>query len=541
MQPLKSNVAAVLSLSCWLLMVAGARAQQRGFALDQFNPAERGSDWFAADSLDLRGKLRPIIGVVGSWSFRPLVARNSADDYERAIVRNQFVLHPGVSVIIRDRVRLAIDVPVQAYADGRAVTVGDTTFAAPDNKSSLGDLHLAADVRLWGVYGDPFQLAIGVQVALPTGDRDSYSGDGATRVTPQLLAAGDIGTFVYAARLGVGIRPEDRAFGESYTGSYLGMALAAGMRVIDRKLVFGPELLMQSVLTKQQFLDQDSTPLEVLLGLHYSVVPGLRVGAGFGVGITASYSSPQRRGLLSIDWGAPVAKPAPITVPDALPADRDLDGVPDGEDACPDHAGEATRRGCPAPRDRDGDGVRDDVDACPDRAGAESGDELQNGCPPPDRDRDGILDAQDACPDQSGDPDPDPKRNGCPKAFVEGSQIKILDQVKFEKNRADILPGLESETVLLAVLKVLQEQPGVRSVRIEGHTDSTGSARRNRELSQQRAISVRAWLVARGVEAIRLSSAGFGPDRPIDSNETEQGRQSNRRVEFQIESSPTSQ
>jgi outer membrane protein OmpA-like peptidoglycan-associated protein len=571
MKTTKHKLATAAALVLSLLPAARGSAQNRGFALDQFSPSERGSEWFAADSLDLRGKLRPTIGLVGSWAYRPLVARDPNDNYERAIVRNQFVLHPGVSLVIVERLRLGVDLAVQPYADGRAATVGTTTFAPPENKSSLGDLRLAADVRLAGVYGDPITLAVGLQATLPTGDRDSYAGDNIGRIIPQIMVAGDISRFVYAARLAINIRPKDRAFFDTYVGSTAVINLAAGVRVVDRRLVIGPELIAQSVFTKGQFFDKNSTPIEALLGLHYTIVEGLRFGAGFGLGVTSSFRAPRHRGLLSIEWAQPIKKPPEDTDMPLLPPDRDLDHVLDIDDACPDQAGEAQYRGCPPPSDRDQDSVLDPQDACPDQAGPVNVDPQQNGCPPPDRDHDGVLDAQDACPDQAGvtnadparngcpaptdrdqdgildeqdacpdaagNPDPDPARNGCPKAFVQGTQIKILDQVKFQKNKALIVPGRESEDVLRAVLQVLSEHSEIRSVRIEGHTDNTGSAVRNRTLSQERAGAVLNWLVKHGVDRARLASDGFGPDRPIDTNETEEGRQNNRRVDFQIESS----
>lgn len=84
------------------------------------------------------------------------------------------------------------------------------------------------------------------------------------------------------------------------------------------------------------------------------------------------------------------------------------------------------------------------------------------------------------------------------------------------------------------MLKVINEHPEVAKVRIEGHTDSTSSAARNRESSKQRAQAVVEWLVQHGVTRSRLTSAGFGPDHPIDTNDNEIGRQNNRRVEFRI-------
>jgi outer membrane protein OmpA-like peptidoglycan-associated protein len=225
-------------------------------------------------------------------------------------------------------------------------------------------------------------------------------------------------------------------------------------------------------------------------------------------------------------------------------ADRDRDNVPDSVDACPDQPGVASTNpaanGCPPPPpDADKDGILDADDACPNEAGVANADRARNGCPAPkDTDGDGVLDPEDACPTDAGPTDSDPKRNGCPKAFVQGTQIKILDQVKFQTNKANILPGKESEDVLLAVQAVLTQHNEIRAVRIEGHTDNTGAAEHNRELSKQRAQAVLDWLVKHGIEASRLKAEGFGPDRPIDANATDEGRRNNRRVEFQIAAAP---
>src|SRR5690606_12547641 len=119
--------------------------------------------------------------------------------------------------------------------------------------------------------------------------------------------------------------------------------------------------------------------------------------------------------------------------------------------------------------------------------------------------------------------------------FVKQGQIRILDQVKFKVGRADILPGKDSQEVLEAVLKVLQDHPEITKLRVEGHTDNTGTAKVNTKLSGDRAGSVVKWLVKNGIASDRLTSKGFGPDRPLDTNTTEEGRRNNRRVEFHIE------
>ncbi len=217
------------------------------------------------------------------------------------------------------------------------------------------------------------------------------------------------------------------------------------------------------------------------------------------------------------------------------PADRDGDGIPDAVDACPDVAGVANddpkKNGCPA--DKDGDGIPDSADACPDVPGVASDDPKKNGCPA-DRDGDGIPDDVDACPDKPGIASDDPKKNGCPAlAAISNGQIKISEQVQFKTGSAQILAA--SNNLMNAVLDIMKEHPEIKLVHIEGHTDNKGSAASNKTLSQKRAAAVVGWLVMHGIDKSRMDAHGYGQERPIDTNETDAGRQNNRRVEFHID------
>ena len=157
---------------------------------------------------------------------------------------------------------------------------------------------------------------------------------------------------------------------------------------------------------------------------------------------------------------------------------------------------------------------------------------LPAAAPNPDRDGDGILNEVDACPDAPGPASPDPKKNGCPLVRVENGQIKISEQVKFAFNSAQILK--ESDTVLNAVLEILMKHPEIESLKVQGYTDNKGSAAYNKNLSKQRAASVKNWLVLHKVDPKRLDSEGYGAEDPIDDNATDAGRTNNRRVEFHI-------
>ncbi len=284
--------------------------------------------------------------------------------------------------------------------------------------------------------------------------------------------------------------------------------------------------------------------------------------------------------------------PAGATVdPVGCPSDADSDGVFDGIDACPDtpERAEVDASGCPT--DSDADGIFDGLDSCPDTpAGAiidengcptdEDGDTVFDGidrCPgtpvgvavdetgcPLDSDEDGVLDERDACPgtprgtpvdtqgcrlarDSDGDgvvdtddrcPNTAPGQNvdavGCPVLFmVDQGQRRplVLRGVRFASGRSVLTE--ESYATLDAVAASLEAHPEIR-VEIAGHTDATGSAEVNRRLSLARARAVMMYLARKGIAPERMEARGYGPDRPIATNGTPEGRARNRRVELSI-------
>lgn len=570
-----------------------ASAQESGFALDRFEPSERGSEWFVLDSLDLRGHGRPAIGVVGSWAYKPLVVYDASGNERAAIVQHQVMVHPGASVVFWDRARFAFDLPIAAYQTGDDAVRNGTLVRAPH--TSLGDLRLSADVRVLGEHGDPLTFALGAALHLPTGSRDEYTSDGNVRIAPRAQVAGDISLFTYAARVGFDYRPLTSRYDTNPLGSELTFAASAGVRPLA-ELVVGPEVFGSTVTNPDSAFEKRTTPLEWLFGAHVSHGE-LRVGAGVGSGLTRGWGTPVFRTVLSAEWVAGADKdtdgdgvmdredacptqPGMRTTnprtngcpppPPAPPSDRDGDRVIDREDACPDVPGvpdvDTRKNGCPpdrdgdsvvdamdacpdvpglgtddpktngCPPDRDGDGVWDKDDACPDVPGVKNEDPKKNGCPP-DRDGDAILDPVDACPDTPGPANEDPKKNGCPEARIEDGQIKIREQVKFKTNSAEILR--DSDAILTAVKKILDEHPEISAVRIEGHTDNVGNAGYNKKLSEQRAAAVMKWLTSKGVDKKRLTAKGFGMERPVDTNSTDEGRTNNRRVELHIETAAT--
>lgn len=380
-------------------------------------------------------------------------------------------------------------------------------------------------------------------------------------------------------------------------GAAVGVQLLGGRLQVGPE-IYGNTVLPKDNAdgTANKLFGKHSTPLEALLGAKYRV-NRIQLGAAVGPGLTATPGTPQLRALLSVGIipeeteapedrdkdgiadpmdacpdvpGIPSADPKKNGCPPPPPPpDQDKDGIPDAQDACINVPGvpnaDPAKNGCPP--DRDGDGVLDSVDACPDVPGVADADPAKNGCPPdrdgdgipdaqdacidvpgvknddpakngcpPDRDGDGIPDAQDACPDTPGVKDKDPAKNGCPvKAQVSEKTIDLNEQVQFDTGKATIRP--ESDKLLTEIAQILKDNPDIELVSIDGHTDNVGNKAGNKILSRNRAAAVVKWLADKkkgGIDPKRLKSEGFGQDKPIADNTTEEGRQKNRRVEIRI-------
>lgn len=255
-----------------------------------------------------------------------------------------------------------------------------------------------------------------------------------------------------------------------------------------------------------------------------------------------------------------VARPAP--------GDRDGDGYLDPKDKCPDqpetYQGFEDDDGCPDDPDTDGDGITDSKDSCvlepedkdtyldddgcpevdndldtlvdtgdkcPLEAEDPDGFEDADGCPDPDNDKDTVPDIKDQCPNEIGSTTQEPL--GCPTkpalVVVTDCEVKITQQIHFEFNKDKIRP--ESFPVLDAVVEALQKNQAIK-IEVQGHTDNKGAAAYNKNLSDRRAKSVMKYLLEHGIELSRLTSHGYGFERPLVDNSTEQNRALNRRVQF---------
>jgi outer membrane protein OmpA-like peptidoglycan-associated protein len=124
------------------------------------------------------------------------------------------------------------------------------------------------------------------------------------------------------------------------------------------------------------------------------------------------------------------------------------------------------------------------------------------------------------------------KRPKVANVRVEGKEIRIQKQIHFETDSSKILG--DSNALLEEIADVIQRTPSIRKIEIQGHTDNTGTADHNLQLSDARANAVKSWLVGAGVDPNRLTAKGFGQTRPLAPNVTAGNRARNRRVQFII-------
>ncbi|MBW2529389.1 MAG: OmpA family protein [Deltaproteobacteria bacterium] len=573
--------------------ISSTAAAQTEMALNQYQPSVAGDDFLAVPQADVGGHLLPHAQLIFDYARNPFVIENEDGDRLAEPVTGQIFLHLGASLSLWDRLLVSASFPLALMQSGDDTTIGAAQFSGGGGVAA-GDLRLGLRGRIYGERDDAFQFGAGAFLFPPTGSSD-YSGDGSFYGEPHLLANGRIDRFRYSASLGIALKASDNPHSFTFRAAG-GVMLLDGKLLIGPEL-FGAVNTADGTFfegTSSPIERAGDVNAELLGSVQYRLPFDFVVGAGAGPGIAEGVGTPQLRILARVMWDPqpkPPAQPGDRdgdgildrddACPDmagppnadrskhGCPLDSDGDGILDVYDACPSVAGEPNedqaKHGCPPPSDRDGDGILDDVDACIDQPGPSNEDPAKHGCPPPsdhdgdgiadlqdacprvpgqpssdpakngcplDSDGDGILDRDDACPKQRGIQHKDPKRHGCPRVTVTDGEVWILQKVEFDTNRATIKPV--SDELLDDVAKTLNAHPELKRLEVQGHTDDQGPDAYNQLLSQRRSEAVRNALVQRGVDGARLTAKGYGESKPIASNDTDEGRATNRRVQFKI-------
>lgn len=529
-----------------------ASDQQVTGALERLEPAPAADGFLTVPEPHVPGDFRPGIALVFSFATSPLVVEVPAGGatQEVTVLSHQATLHTLLSLELFKLVKLDVDIPFTVTQGGDTLPPEASRYPAPSGLS-FNDLRTSARVELFHQRGSIPSVALAMGLWLPSGNAAELAGSGSLRYAPSLIVGGTSLRYLWSVTLGRRFQPDSP---DSLFGSELLLGAAGGFRFGPFQV--GAEVFGATVAdSRVSAFSGDTTGLEAL-GTARVEFGSFTAGGGVGVGLTDGFGTPSVRILGSFQYAPPAPKegPQPIVAwgagaPEgtetgkkdpaskkaeaALP-DKDGDAVPDKDDACPEIVGspskDAQKRGCPP--DMDGDGIIDADDRCPDQAGSDSPDPSRVGCPS-DTDGDGIADIADTCPLEKGPKSDDPKKHGCPEVLrIEGQQIVLIQQIHFVSG-GDVIDA-DSEKILDELAVLLREHPEIARVAVDGHTDNAGSEAANIALSQRRALAVMKALIARSVDPRRLEARGFGPRRPMASNDTPEGRAQNRRVEFQI-------
>ena len=521
-----------------------------------FRPAAHEGDLFTVFGTRIPEHLRWTASAMLNFGKNPLVFvdQSTGTDRRDEVIQDRLTLDLMGTLALYDWVDVGLAIPIHLLNSGQAEGFAKPSQSVPS--FAMGDIRLTPKLKIVNRKDDDadgFGLAFLFELDLPTGSPDGFVSDGFSFV-PTALVDFKVGPAYFAANLGARVRGSDDVLFLHVSHEFL-WRLGAAYDILPEQLQVVGELYGAT-----SDFGRNASYMEGMLGGRYSFPDdGWTVTLGGGSGFLKGYGNTKFRLFAGVGYATPIIKdqdmdgilddvdkcPLEPEDFDGFPdedgcpeADNDKDGVPDLSDRCPmdpeDKDNYQDEDGCPE-LDNDGDGIEDAEDKCPLEAEDADGFEDNDGCPDPDNDKDGIKDAEDKCPLQPETRNGFQDDDGCPDktlAKIDHGKITIADKIYFDTGKATIKP--ESFPVVDAVVGILKANEQVKKIRIEGHTDDRGSARKNLKLSQARADSVKAYLVEHGVAAERLTAVGYGEDRPAVPGRTKEARDANRRVEFII-------
>jgi len=530
------------------------------------------------------------------------------DDSTVNIVDNVIYSDILFSFAILKNLEFGLDLPLSIY------TTGDSEIEGKKLKNfTIGDIRLG--LRFSFLKEKMVSMGVKLDGYFPTGG--DFNTSGGFNLQPSLITDLKFGDYQLAFNLGYTFKSNDYK-GLSIEMSDEIFYNIGNKFKINNDLSLLLELY-GAFQVSRPFAHKIETPLELLLGANY-FIGNFKLTPAVALGLVSGLGTPLYRVILGVgyvprkdmdnDWD----KDGILNDVDKCPRkaedkddfedidgcpdpDNDQDGILDGDDSCPNKPEDIDefedKDGCPD-LDNDQDGILDTDDSCPNEPEDKDDFEDENGCPDPDNDQDGVLDADDKCPlvpedkddfeDLDGCPDPDndqdgildikdqcpnkpenyngnKDKDGCPdkgKALVQvdikTNKIRIMKKVYFRTASHKIMK--KSYKLLNIVANTLKAYPGIKKVRVEGHTDDRGRDSYNKALSDRRAKSVMKYLIKKGIDPARLIYKGYGEesprievkhlirkvksrkfsrrDRRAFKSELKKARSSNRRVEFTI-------
>lgn len=414
---------------------ASPAAGQARQALDVhlWHPSGGGAPYLGAEGGAILGAGEWAGGLFVGYASKPLVARaiSGGETREITLVDKSVLFDLVFAYGVADRVQVTANVPLVSAQHGDPLDDRD-----PVASGGLGDVRLDGKVRLVGAIAATQGLAVAAVLGLsaPTGTEEGFASSGAWAFRPRVVAETIGGGAGLAASAGFILRSHETRFEDLTVGNELEMSLAGRMRLGATSAHGVGELHF-----RLGFADpgRAQMPVEALVGVAWSAVPGLDVMLGYGAGLTEGYGAPEARFVLGVrytstpqdgdDWDGDGIRGAVDECPrmagtaenNGCPDyDSDADAVLDRLDRCPSLPGPSELDGCPgddATRDSDGDGLADRADRCPRSAGPPESD----GCPDSDTDGDGVVDRLDRCPSEPGAREAE----GCPDRDRDGDLI----------------------------------------------------------------------------------------------------------------------
>jgi len=557
-----------LALGCLCLALPEtASAQTKTFYLDRAQVGGAPDDGMMVWRPVMHEHTRVYATAFLGGTLNPLRKDNITDDPEtKADIENpvsgQVMSYFAGGLQLLDRFAANLMLPVFWYqntgADPAQYDIG--TGGLDDANTAMGDLRIDLRGRLFEDPSGTVKIGLGIAFFAPTGDEEAWAGDDGSPI--YLYGAGefDFGGFIMSGNIGPHWRPDRSVPGENsslFISDELRYAFGAYLPLRDGRVRLGGELWGTFGIGEGvppggargdsaagntnnltfEWMGMTRLALSDDQRLYWNIAGGTRLSNGYGAADVRLLTS------VGYSWEfsdeEPTQTEKKIIVPDAedYDVDSDKDGYPDDVDKCPkikeDGLPPHKTDGCPAPPDTDKDGIFDSEDRCPDDPEDKDGIQDDDGCPEVDVDNDSIPDTEDACPLEPGPRSEVAEKNGCPglTKFEEDGSITLLEPIQFEYNSAIIKPV--SLPILDEVVILMKARPEI-SIGVYGHSDNKGGKDYNIRLSRARAASCLQYLVKQGVDQKRLQSEGYGPDKPIADNATDEGRAKNRRVEFKV-------
>ncbi len=541
-----------------LAWAPSALAQDTTFSLDRLRFGGAPDDGIAIWRPELADKPRLFGQAALALAWNPFrIEHHIEDEGDRrrvaaasgAPVQQQFTGYFDIGFELFQRFSFQVLFPVTFVQTGdptavagvpSAVDVVDLAIAAP------GDMRFEARGVIIRTSDGFFKLGANTNVFAPSGNEKSFAGDKGASGGVGLAGELDWKSFILVLDTGFHFRPESAVndFSVSHEWTW---GLGAFMPFRDNRIRVGAEVFGSAMIAGPDSFSVPTTPIEWAVEGRFALdekkqaylngFGGTRMAPGYAPDFRTGIAFGYWFNLIDEDPPAPKKDPRLDQLKDGL--DTDKDGYPDNIDLCPTEPEDGkppyTTDGCPAEKDDDGDGIPNYRDKCPQVKEDFDGVDDKDGCPEDDADKDNIPDAQDACPKEPGEPSPEKDKNGCPKFIrrIEGSnEIQVLKKVEFEFGSAKL--SAASFPILDEVYRLLVANPEITLLSIEGHTDNVGSDQGNLLLSKNRAKSCLDYLTKKGIASSRLTSEGFGEGKPIETNDTADGRAKNRRTEFHI-------